>query len=191
MESTETMESRLKRVDMHNYFLDRINIDMENGNYIEASWLIYSCFENRYFRTLDKFKRKCKYCKKGGKCRKNKNELALRTKVNCVKRLYDNSVECICKAFTAELFEKTLAWIKERNTLMHELLSLEFYEDTDERFKKCAETGLALLSETYLCCTKFRELFYTDGYEFVFPINAMEGCTCKNKKEEENEQTNQ
>ena len=73
---------------------------------------------------------------------------------------------------------------------MHELLSLEFYENTDERFKESAEVGKALLDETYKCCTVFRQLFYAEDYKFVFPEEAMENCPCKPKKKEEDEQTN-
>lgn len=186
MKSTETMESRLIRVDMHDYFLNRINVAMENENYIEASWLIYSCFENRYFRTIEKVKQNCKYCRSKSKCnKKEKNELALATKIKCINRLYENNVECISKAFRSEIFQETLKWIDDRNTLMHELLSLEFYEDTDKRFRKSAEDGIVLLNETYSSCTEFRKLFYTDGYDFIFPENAMEGCSCKPRKKEE------
>lgn len=191
MQSTETMESRLKRVDMHNYFLDRINAGMEHGNYIEASWLIYSCFENRFFRTLEKYKTFCKYCRSKSKCNnKGKNELALATKIKCVRRLHENNVTCISKVFRYELFQEILDWVEKRNDLMHELLSLEYYENTDERFKESAEIGKALLDETYESCTKYRKLFYADDYSFVFPVEAMEGCPCKPRKKEENEQTN-
>lgn len=183
MESTETKESRLKRVDMHQYFLDRINADMENENYIEASWLIYACFENRFFRTLEKYKKFCKYCRGKGKCnKKEKNELAFATKIKCVKRLHDNNVSCISEAFRYELYDEILEWVKGRNSLMHELLSLKFYENTDEMFKENAERGKELLDETYECCTKFRRLFYAEDYDFNFPEEAMEGCPCKPRK---------
>lgn len=191
MESTETMESRLKRVDMHNYFLNRIDTSMNNGNYIEASWLIYSCFENRFFRTLEKYKDKCKYCRGKSKCNKNrKNELALTTKVKCVRRLHDEKVPCIYDSFRYELYKEILDWIRERNVLMHDLLSLDYYEDTDKSFKECAERGKTLLDETYNSCTEFRKRFYAEDYIFEFPEKAMEGCPCKPKKEEENGNTN-
>lgn len=56
MKSTESIESRKKRVEMHDYFLNRIDESINNKHYIEATWLIYSCFENRYFRTLLKYR---------------------------------------------------------------------------------------------------------------------------------------
>lgn len=64
---------------------------------------------------------------------------------------------------------------------MHELLSLEYYENTDKEFKESAEKGRELLLKTYQCCTKFRSLFYAEGYKFVMPEKAMEGCSCKPK----------
>ncbi len=68
MESTENMESRLQRVDMHDFFLNKIDVAMKEKRYIEASWLIYSCLENRYFRTVEKVKNQCMYS--DGKCKK-------------------------------------------------------------------------------------------------------------------------
>ncbi len=72
VKSTEKKEERLKRVDMHDFFLKKIHDAIDNERYIEASWLIYSCFENRYFRTVEKIKAQCKYSK--GKCKKTSNE---------------------------------------------------------------------------------------------------------------------
>lgn len=181
MKSTEKIEDREKRVDMHNFFISKIDEAMKNKRYIEASWLIYSCFENRYFRTVEKIKGQCKYS--GGKCKKQSNELALRTKIVCVQRLA-NDVTCTCfvNNFPNELLEKTKKWVKDRNTLMHNLLQLEYYENMDAEFEKIAADGRALLDQTYASCTKFRKEFYADEYEFVFPESAMERCSCKPRK---------
>lgn len=186
MKSTETMESRLKRVNMHDYFLKRIRFAMDSENFIEASWLIYACFENRYFRTMEKYKSNCDFCRSKSKCNKKpKNELALTTKIKCVQRLHENAVPCICESFRYELFQQTIEWIGQRNELMHELLSLEYYENTDQLFKESAEIGKKLLDETYESCTKFRKAFYEDNYIFQFPKAAMEGCPCKPKEKKE------
>lgn len=184
MKSTEKYEEREKRVDMHNFFIAKIDDAMKSKRYIEASWLIYSCFENRYFRTVEKIKGQCKYS--GGKCKKASNELALRTKITCIQRLA-NEVECICfsKNFPNDLLEQTKKWVKDRNKLMHNLLQLECYENLDAEFKKSATTGKALLEQTYNCCTKFRADYYAEGYSFEFPISAMEGCSCKPRKPKE------
>lgn len=112
MKSTENIEQRMLRVDMHEYFLNRIAEAIERENYIEASWLIYSCFENRYFRTVQKYREYCKYCRSKSKCnKKQSNDLALATKIKCVKRLFDSNVSCINNAFRYELFKETLDWI--------------------------------------------------------------------------------
>ena len=183
MESTEKFQERLKRVDMHDYFLHRIGVAMNEGNYIEASWLIYSCLENRYFRTVMKYREKCKYCRSKSKCNKtDKNELALKTKISCVERLYQAGVPCIAGAYESNIFKETKDWVDERNDLMHDLLSLECYENADDRFKESAEKGEILLDKTYIYCTKFRKLFYEDGYQFVMPEDAAEKCSCKPKK---------
>lgn len=179
MRSTESMEQRIAMVDMHQFFLEKIDAAIARGNGIEASWLIYSCLENRYFRTLKKFKKKCKYCKKGGKCRSNSNQLALSTKIDCVSRLLDAGVSSISDSFDKGLIQRTKEWVKRRNKLTHNLLSLENYQQIfDEKFNDLAEEGKTLLQETYVSCTSFRDKFYTEGYEFVFPESCMEGCPC-------------
>lgn len=177
MKSTEKKSERLKRVDMHDFFLQKIKDAMNNKRYIEASWLIYSCFENRYFRTIEKIKKDCKYS--GGKCKNSNNELALRTKIRCVQRLAEENCECVRNAFSDELFAETMSWVKKRNLLMHNLLRLEEYQDMDKQFEESAKEGVVLLQKTYDACTEFRRLFYLDGYVFVFPEKAMEKCACK------------
>lgn len=183
MQSTEAKEQRLKRVDMHDFFSTKIDDAMNAERYIEASWLIYSCFENRYFRTIEKVKGYCKYS--GGKCKKSGNELALRTKVKCLQRLAEADCSCLRDNFSDELFEKTLKWVKARNRLMHDLLRLEEYEEMDEKFKASAEEGIALLKQTYEACTGFRAAFYAEDYEFVFPECCMEKCSCKPRNNSE------
>jgi len=177
MQSTEKIEERLERVDMHDFFLKKIDKAIDEERYIEASWLIYSCMENRFFRTLQKYKKQCKYC--SGKCKKNKNELAISTKIACVRRLMENNVTCISESFTAELLENTRLWVKNRNNMMHDLLNLETYQDMDEQFKNSSIEGKALLDQLYTACTLFRKKFYAGEYEFIFPEVAMEGCSCK------------
>lgn len=176
MKSTEKMETRLERVTMHDFFLQRIEKAIVTQNYIEASWLVYACLENRYFRTIAKIKEKCRHS--GGKCKRANNELALCTKISCLKRLYEAGCPCILNAFDLELFDETKKWVKARNTMMHDLLQLDDYESIDEQFKESAVQGAKILDRTYACCTKFRELFYNEEYEFVFPEEAMEKCTC-------------
>lgn len=183
MKSTEKKEERLRRVDMHDFFLNRIDDALSNKRYIEASWLIYSCFENRYFRTVEKIKRDCKYSQR--KCKKGTNELALRTKVRCIQRLANENCVCFSNAFPDSLFTDTIDWIKERNSMMHNLLKLEEYQNMDKQFEKNAKEGYKLLKRTYNACTEFRKIYYDENYTFVFPENAMEKCSCKphdNKK---------
>lgn len=184
MKSTEKYDDRVKRVDMHNFFIKKIDDAMENERYIEASWLIYSCFENRYFRTVEKIKEQCKYS--GKKCKNASNELALRTKINCIQRIAnDSTCTCFSKNFPDELLKQTKKWVKDRNQLMHNLLQLDYYENMDSEFEKSATIGKKLLERTYACCTNFRKDFYTEGYTFEFPVSAMDGCSCKPRKVED------
>lgn len=186
MKSTEAKEIRLQRVSMHDFFINRIDEAISEGKDIEASWLIYSCFENRYFRTVEKVKKFCTNNSK--KCRHSSNQLALRTKIRCVQRLVECNVPCFKNAFPPELLVSTLQWVKRRNQLMHDLLQLEHYENMDATFHESVIEGKKLLDQTYACCTKFRKEFYDGDYEFVFPVDAMEKCSCKsnNLNAEEN-----
>lgn len=185
MESTEPMDARLKMVEMHAFFLEKIDRSINEDNFFEASWLIYSCMENRFFRVLDKYKRGCKYCVKGGKCRKGSNQLAISTKIACVERLASAHVPAVYDSFDAELIQGVRGWVKRRNNLMHDLLALDSYEEKfDNEFRSLAVDGQAVLNRLYKACERFRAEFYADGYQFVFPEECMEGCSCKPKRKD-------
>ena len=183
MKSNESRAVRLEMVDMHKFFLDKIEYAVSNGDYFQSSWLVYSCLENRYFRTISKFKNQCKYCTGKSNCKKKNNSLSINTKIKCIQRLYEHNVLCITQAFHADLFQRTLNWTKTRNKLMHDLLALnEYQSEYDDKFKTMSDEGYEIIHETYDACTKFREIFYADGYEFVFPEECMEDCRCKPKE---------
>lgn len=188
MEQTEPLDKRLKMVEMHSFFLEKINSSIDEENFFEASWLIYSCIENRFFRVLDKYKRKCKYCVKGGKCRKGSNQLALSTKLACVERLVKVGEASVADSFNLELLADTRAWVKRRNGLMHDLLALETYEEKfDNDFRSLALDGREVLRRIYSSCETFRVKFFTPGYEFVFPVECMEKCACKPRDSSDSE----
>lgn len=181
--STEDMKRRLEMRDMHDFFLNKIKGAMDSENYFEAAWLEYSCLENRYFRTLGKYKTACKYCK--GKCKSKKNELALRTKVRCVQRLMDAGISCVSESFSPDQISSTLSWIKKRNYLMHSLLALETYQESfDHSFRELAGEGHDLVVQTYQSCTRFRAIFFSENYKFNFPEECMEKCACNVKARE-------
>lgn len=184
MQQIDAYETRLEMATMHDFFLGKIEHAVKDGNHIEACWLIYACLENRFFRVLDKYKRDCKYCIKGRKCRKSSNQLALSTKVACVERLFKANVECISKSFEQSIFDDTRQWVKRRNCLMHNLLALgEYEEHFNDDFKELSEEGVALLGRVYGACTAFRKIFFSDKYVFRFPEECMESCTCKPRNE--------
>lgn len=180
MISREDKSIRLNMVDMHQFFIDKIDDAMAHERYIEASWLIYSCMENRFFRVLEKFKNQCKYCT--GKCKERSNRLSISTKIKCVKRLLENNVECISESFTSKQLEDISSWLADRNKKMHNLLSLETYKNVDTEFKKSATKGRAILDDLYESCTKFRSKFFDPEYIFIFPEAAMEKCPCNKKR---------
>lgn len=180
MKQNESIDVRCDMATMHDFFLNKIDESIKGGLYFEAAWLIYSCLENRFFRVLDKYKRNCKYCVNGGKCRKGSNQLAIGTKIKCVERLYNADVSRVRSSFSAELFAEVRLWVTLRNKLMHNLLSLEHYEEHfDNDFKELALNGKKVVDDVYDACTKFRAAFFEPGYEFIFPESCMEQCPCK------------
>lgn len=186
MKSTEDKKIRLDMVDMHQFFLNKIDDSINNERYIEASWLIYSCMENRFFRTIKKFNDGCK-C--SNKYKNNKNFLSLSTKIQCIRRLCENDVECISKSFTLSQLDKIKNWTKKRNDLMHNLLTLDKYKDTDIDFKNIAIEGRIILENLYASCTEFRRIFYSDNYKFCFPDEAKKNCYCNRNQKNKNEKT--
>lgn len=185
MESTEEQTIRIDMVEMHQYFIEKINDAIRDKRAVEAVWLIYACLENRYFRIIKKFKHLCSKCSKNSKCRSNKNQLALATKIKCVQRLCLAGVPCISNSFDEELFSDTLKWVKTRNLLTHQLLSLDSYQNTYEKsFLELATSGVIILNTTYQSCTTFRKLFYDKDYTFVFPPSCMDECPCGAKPNE-------
>ena len=188
MKQNEPLEIRCELATMHDYFLNKIEKSIDGKLYFEAAWLIYSCLENRFFRVLDKYKRSCKYCVKSGKCRKGSNQLAIGTKIKCVERLYDAGVSCIRSSFSTELFAEVRAWVKLRNKLMHNLLSLEHYDEHfDNDFKELALSGKKVVDDVYEACTIFRAAFFEPGYEFRFPESCMEQCPCKPRNQKKDD----
>ena len=171
------MADRLAMRDMHQFFIERIEQAVQNCRFIEAVWLEYACLENRYFRIIAKYRKRCDFS--GGKCRKGNNQLALSTKMDCVRRLVVSGVPCMAQSFSCELIDETKTWVKKRNGLMHNLLALDRYqENLDGEFCHLAVEGEKIVRETYESATLFRKQFYEKDYEFQFPRECMEQCPC-------------
>ena len=186
MKSTEEKEIREQMVDMHQFFIDKINVAIKSKRYIEATWLIYACMENRFYRILLKYKKQCEKCRGKCKCNSNKNELSISVKMDCVKNLLNANVECISNAFGLEQLSQIKDWVKKRNDMMHNLLSLDRYKNTDIEFKELAIDGRNILLNLYESCTKFRSIFYREDYEFIFPQEVTDNCRCGKQKEKKN-----
>ena len=177
MDPKYTYQKQKEMIQMHDFFLGKIDTAISESRNIEAVWLIYACMENRLFRTLEKSKKQCSYSK--GKCKKTDNQISISTKIACLQRLREHHVSCIEDSFPETLFDNIKKWIKQRDKLMHNLLVLENYANVENKFANCANEGRTLLLQLYDSCTKFRTLFFSDSYIFEFPKEAMNGCRCK------------
>lgn len=62
--------------------------------------------------------------------------------------------------------------------MIHDLVSLEYYQNIDKDFEMLALDGQKMCQKLYESCTNFRKLYFDKNYEFKFPEEVMEGCPC-------------
>ena len=176
MKSQDSYEDRLKMVEMHDDILKRIDDAIKKKQSIEACWLCYACFENRITRSLEKIS---EHCSKRN-CYKNHN-VGIVTRIECLKRLskqkYDGT-----DSFDNQLLGNIKGWCRERNTLVHALVSLNNYSGMDRKFLDLAKIGKPLVEKLYQQTTEFRNRYYEIESLSIFPENAEKKCRLKKKE---------
>lgn len=175
MKAKESIEERLKMAQMHDDVLERIDSAIKSKKSIEACWLCYACFESRVTRTLEKLSENCS--KKS--CLRN-SRVGIVTRMECIKRLINLSYT------DAGLMDKRLLidiqnWCKKRNVLVHNLVSLNNYNNMDEKFLNLAKQGKPLVDKLYHQVTQFREDYYCLDKMPPFPICAENKCKLQPK----------
>lgn len=175
MKAIDSYEDRLKMVEMHNDVLERIDTAIKKKQSIEACWLCYACLESRITRTLEKVSACCSK----RNCFKN-HKVGISTRIDCLKRL--------CKLGYAgtEHFDKQLlgnikGWCKDRNKLVHALVTLNNYSGMDKKFLTLAKRGKPLVEQLYQQTTEFRNEYYELEKMPQFPITVEEKCRLKKK----------
>ena len=179
MKPQDPYERRLKMAEMHDDVLKRIDDAIKKKHSIEACWLCYSCFESRITRTLEKASERCAI----RRCYENP-KVGIASRIECIKRLRRTNY-CGLDCFTADTLGQVLSWCKERNRLVHALVTLNNYYGMDSKFMALAKQGKPLVAKLYDETTAFRNKYYEISTIPAFPIDVTEKCRlCKKHNEE-------
>lgn len=175
MEPKESLEIREKMAIMHDSVLERIKDSYNKENYIEVCWLCYACFESRINRIFDKIGSGCTKCP-----RTDNRHVGITTKLECIKRLIKSEYPLL-KSEDINLIDTIKGWCKERNNLIHGMISLEYYNDADKKFSNLAKRGKALVDRLYKISGNVREIYYDVESIPMFDKNIVDKCNLKSK----------
>lgn len=175
MEPKESIEIRRAMAEMHDSVLKRIKLAYKNNQYIEVCWLCYACFESRVNRVLSKI---CEGCTK--EKRTNNRNIGITTKLECYVRLIKSKYPPLAKE-DYNLLNSVKGWCKERNTLIHGMVSLEYYNDADKKFKNLASQGITLVKRMYDLGTDVRDYYYQATEIPVFDESVITKCRLETK----------
>ncbi len=170
MEPQESLEIRKRMAEMHESVLKRIDNAYSKKQFIEVCWLCYACFESRVNRVL------LKICSGCSKTKRNDNrKIGITTKLECYACLIKNGFPPLQKE-NIDLINTVKGWCKERNDLIHGMVSLEYYNDADKRFENLAKRGKELVKRMYALGTDVREYYYNVEEIPLFPENVVNRC---------------
>lgn len=173
MIAKEEYSIRLKMAEMHEEFIERMSEAYDNQYYVEAVWYCYAIFEQRISRLIAKYIDQC-----NRPDRKDDKSAAISTRISCLQTVIQKNYG-VYGSIDVALLDRILKWCKNRNELVHGLISLKHYKKYDEEFKKLAEIGVPLVFELYDVCSDFRNRWYKSDEPSV-PL-PVEKCRCKQK----------
>lgn len=181
MEPKESLETRRKMAEMHDSVLKRIDESYKNKQYVDVCWICYACFENRVNRVMAKI---CSGCLK--ESRTNNRPIGITTKLQCYARLIKNNYAPLCKE-DINLINTVKGWCKERNDLIHSMVSLDLYAEADKKFENLAKRGMKLVEKMYVLGSDVRNYYYDAEEIPLFDVNIVNKCPLKSKciKEEQ------
>ena len=175
MNPKESLEIRKQMAEMHDSVIKRINKAYKDKQYIEVCWLCYACFESRVNRVLQKI---CSGCIKPE--RKDKRNIGITTKLECYVRLIKSHYPPLSKE-NIDLITTVKGWCKERNDLIHGMVSLEYYNDADKKFESLAKRGKTLVTRMYSLGTDVREYYYQATEIPMFDESVTKSCSLESK----------
>ena len=175
MKPKDSAENLLAMVKMHDDVIDRINQAFSDENYIECCWLCYACFESRVNRTMEKL---CPGCPKPA--RTDGRHIGITTKLDCLNRLRQSSYALFADASLNEI-TNIKGWCKDRNALIHDLVSLDNYERSNREFKSLAKRGVGLVTRIYSSVSTIRNNYYETEVIPEFNNAVAKKCRLKSK----------
>lgn len=170
MKAKESLDERVRMAEMHDDVLSRIDAAIKKKHSIEACWLCYACYESRITRTLEKVSGLCP----GQKCYQNP-KVGIKRKIECLKRLRKLNYAGI-EHFDNNTLGQIIEWCRERNKLVHDLVTLNNYYGMDQKFLDLAKKGKPLVEKLYGETTGFRNEYYKLPTLPDFPTSASEKC---------------
>lgn len=173
MKSKESYQLRLRMAKMHDNYIARLDVAMDNGNYAEAAWLCYAIFEQRVRRIMEKYIVKCPKQRRLSP----KSPVGISKKIECLQKLAKVQYGAFAD-FDRDLLKDMKKWCIKRNRLIHGLISIEYDLKYDEEFKMLAEEGAPLAKKLYQEATKVRNWCNAGNQFGKFPDVK---CTCKNR----------
>lgn len=177
MEPNEPLEDRLAMADMHDDVIARIDDSIERHSYIDACWYAYSCFESRINRAMLKIVGGCPKEPRTDK----KNPTGIRTKIECLVRLCRSGHPMLDGA-DVETLNSIKGWCKERNDLVHDLVTLDHYTNAEAKFASLANRSRSLVKRAYKLGAIVREAYYSS--DSVTPIDSSiaKKCRCTSRR---------
>ncbi|MCI8468836.1 MAG: hypothetical protein HFJ75_05020 [Eggerthellaceae bacterium] len=172
MEPLEPYEKRLEMAAMHDDVLQRINNAIERGSYVETCWYAYACFENRFDRIISKIAQGCPKAPRA----ENARPTGITTKIECLIRLSKREYPLV-KDVKPDTLRSVKRWCKERNKLVHQLVTLDQYDDVDSQFQKLAEESADLVDLVYQIGAIVRDNYY--DADSIIPIDNDNAKKCR------------
>ena len=122
-----------------------------------------------------------KICSGCTKQPRNENRnIGITTKLECYVRLIKCGYAPL-KEENVDLINTVKGWCKERNDLIHGMVSLEYYNEADGKFKSLAKRGKALVKRMYSLGKDVREYYYTVDEIPTFSDDVVNKCSLSYK----------
>ena len=175
MQPANSYEDLMAMVEMHDDVQEKIRAAFDSENYIECCWFCYACFESRVNRTMEKL---CPGCAKPD--RTTERRVGITTKLHCLNKLNQSGYE-LFEGADLTVVTNVISWCKERNKLIHGLVSLNQYEKSNYRFRNLAKRGVPLVERFYASVTKIRTNYYNADALPPLDESVVGNCRLKSK----------